>query len=64
MRIEFRDVEIEFTDGTTETVPMTTRQYLGDGVLHLFQKNGDYVPEEHLGSYPLANIRKWTKTER
>ncbi|MFY1588976.1 hypothetical protein ACN267_31300 [Micromonospora sp. WMMD734] len=64
MRFEFRDVAIEFVDGEQETVSMATREYISDGVLHLFQKNGEYAPETHMGSYPLANIRKWKRTER
>lgn len=64
MRIEFVDVDIVFLDGSTESVTYTTRQHVADGVLHLFKRNGEYAEEEHVGSWPLGAIKKWTRTSR
>lgn len=59
----FVTVTIEYLDGTTTRVELVTRQHIDDGVLHLFCKNGSMADEEHLGSYPLVNIRKWQRLE-
>lgn len=61
MRIEFTNVTIEYLDGTEEEVKHATRQLVADGVLHLFKRNGEYVEEEHLGSWPLGSVKKWTR---
>jgi hypothetical protein len=62
--ITFTTVDIEFLDGSTEQVRSVTRQHIADGVLHLFNRNGEYVEEKHLGSWPLTAIKKWKRTER
>jgi len=58
------DVVIEFLDGTSEKVELSTRQHIAEGVLHLFKKNGEYAEEEHLGSWPLSVIKKWQRYSR
>lgn len=57
-------VTIYFLDGTDETHGWVTRQYVGDGVLHLYSQSGEMVREQHLASYPLGSIKKWTRSER
>lgn len=57
-------VRIQFLDGTDEEFTWVTRERVADGVLHLFSKQGEYADEEHLGSYPLATIKSWRRTER
>lgn len=41
---------------------------INDDVLHLYRQkfsdNGQEVQEEHVGSYPLVNIRKWRYVHR
>lgn len=58
----FVTVTIEYVDGTTERVPSVTRQHVDGDALHLYCKNGAGAEEEHLGSYPLENIKKWQRT--
>lgn len=58
----FVTVVIEYLDGTTERVQSVTRQHVDGDALHLFCKNGSMADEEHLGSYPLVNIKRWQRT--
>ena len=59
------DLEITHLDGTTELIERADRLYLGDGVLDVFQRQSQFTPfENHLGSFPLASIRKYRKIER
>ena len=57
----FVTVYIEYLDGTTERVESVTRQHVDGDALHLFRKTGQYADEEHLGSWPLENIKKWQR---
>ncbi len=55
---------IELTNGRVVTVN-ATRQYIAEGVLHLFYRSGPGVPyEEHAGSWPLTSILSWRRVER
>jgi hypothetical protein len=58
--VRYFDVEIVFTDGSTETIQSATDAHPVDGVLHL-RRDGDYGLREHLGSYPLVNVKSWKK---
>lgn len=62
MRLEFVDVTITSLDGTTEVAKGSTRQVCLDGVLHLFRRTDEMADETHLGSWPLASIKKWVRT--
>lgn len=57
-------VTVLLLDGDEETYTWVTRQHVAEGVLHLFSQSGEGVHEEHLASYPLTSIKKWTRTER
>jgi len=57
-------VTVEFLDGTNEIHTWVTRQAITDGCLHLFTKSGEMCAEEHVASYPLTSIKKWTRKER
>jgi hypothetical protein len=55
------DVTIEHLDGTVETISAANEQEVRDGVLTLWQ-HAEFSPHaEHLGSWPLATIKKWTR---
>ena len=57
-------VVIEFLDGTQERVENVTRQESANGnVLHLFCRWSFEHDEEHLGSWPLASIKKWQRVK-
>lgn len=61
----FFTVIIDFHDGTSETVESVTHEYVtSEGVLKLFNKNGEMAPEIHLGSWPLTGIKKWRRQDR
>jgi len=63
--VNFFDVTIQFVDGTVEKVEYVTTQEVRDGVLHLYQREGMYGPrDKYLGSWPIANITKWTRSDR
>jgi hypothetical protein len=55
---------IEHQDGAKEEYAWITRSHIADGVLHLWSQGGEGVREEHVASYPLTALRKWTRTER
>lgn len=57
-------VSVEFMDNGEEIHTWVTRWTVSDGVLHLFSRSGRMVPEEHVASYPLVNIRKWKRSSR
>lgn len=59
-QLEFFTVEIEFMDGTQETVHATFAS-THDDQLHVRYKGGEMAPTEHIGSYPLVNIKKWRR---
>ena len=60
--ITFHTYTISFMDDSPDDVIQTvTRYHIENDVLHLFLRNGEYAEEEHLASYPLANVRRWTK---
>jgi len=59
------DVVIEHLDGTEERVVLVARQVVADGALSLFGKvSGHMSDDRHLGSWPLASIKKWTRYPR
>lgn len=63
--ISYFDVVIVHLDDTEERVQLVSRQVVDSGVLHLFQRDSSYGPNEtHLGSWPLAAIKKWTRYPR
>lgn len=57
-------VHIVFTDGTEETVDRVEKARVTEGVLILENRRPISYDTEHLGSYPLVNIKKWTAEER
>lgn len=59
MSLERETVVIDHLDGTQEKVEDVTRQHIEGGVLYLFCRWSFDHREEHLGSWPLANIKKW-----
>lgn len=55
------NVIIDYIDGTTETVERANDLEIRDGVLTLWQ-HAEFSPHaDHLGSWPLATIKKWTR---
>lgn len=62
-----RDVEIEFTDGEKRTIAGATKWEVRDGVLTIRRVYsggiGYYSSEDHLGSYPLVNIKSYRWAE-
>ncbi len=56
-------LDIFFTDGTGESVQHVNNARIIDGVLSLWEDRPYSGGYKHLGSYPLANIRKWTRVE-
>ena len=61
--ITFLHYTICGTDDRVEHVQNVTREHLDLGVLSLYQQNGEMAPEEHLGSWPLVNIRSWQRKD-
>lgn len=65
MRFTTHTLHLEFLDGETEQIRITTRGesinpgVVEDGVLHVYDQNGEYAPREHVGSWPLCNIKKY-----
>lgn len=60
------DVEITFVDNTIEMVTGVNSLSIYDNVLNLHYKfHNAYVREAtHLGSFPLANIRRWRRIDK
>lgn len=58
-------VHIEHLDGTKEVTTTADQVQVRDGVLHVYDRHynqGFSFGDEHIGSYPLASIRKyWTE---
>lgn len=54
-------LRIEFMDSTGEVLDYVNKIEVRDGVLWAWEDNG-YV-RRHLGSWPLANIRKWKRED-
>lgn len=52
-------VEISYHDGTSEVVPMCEVLKDDQGSLRLYRYRSFSGGREHLGSWPLASIRKW-----
>jgi len=52
-----------FTDGTQEIVDRVDSVRVSNGVLILGNRRSISYDTEHKGSYPLANIKKWTAEE-
>lgn len=61
---EHYDVEIKHLDGSVETIQYVTHQQISGGVLFLYRETSITYRREHLGSWPLANISKWTRHDR
>lgn len=59
----FQIITVEFPDGSSEEHTIT-RWVVADGVLHLFHQSGDGCDEEHIGSYPIVNVHRWTRKPR
>jgi hypothetical protein len=71
MRFVRRGITITYMDG--HITPALPALWFGgcidgrevkDGVLTLTRKNGEGAPVEHVGSFPLVNIRHWKVTDR
>lgn len=61
------NVEIEFMDGRGDVIENVSRAEEKDGVLHLsrhYGSQGMYIDADHLGSFPLANIRSYKRAKR
>jgi hypothetical protein len=58
-------VDIEYVDGRTESVGPVDDLRQTDGVLNLWHvgNNSTLGTAEHVGSFPLVNIRKWKRRE-
>jgi hypothetical protein len=58
-------VDIEYVDGRTETVGPADDLRQVDGVLNLWHVgyNSTLSRADHVGSFPLVNIRKWKRRE-
>ena len=62
---DFFDVHIQFRDGTEETFTYASILDISDGALHLYVVNNTYTRErEHMGSWPMGTIKKWTRKNR
>lgn len=58
-------VHIVFTDGTEEVIDRVEAARVTDkGLLVLENRRPISYDTEHLGSYPLVNIKKWVASER
>lgn len=55
----FKDFKLCFRDKTSVVIEKTTSSKVQDGCLHLFRKDGEMAPNEHLGSWPLDNVRAY-----
>lgn len=63
--MDFYRFEIVFRDNVALVVDMVSSWAVTEGCLHLFQVNNTVTREkEHLGSYPLDNIFKYTYKKR
>lgn len=61
-----KDVTIKFMDGTEEIVPKVSTARVADGVLILELRRESFgLPAwiEHIGSYPLVNIKSYKVNE-
>lgn len=60
-------LRIVYIDGGEEMYPCvggdTRGTFINEGVLHVWYKGGRMAREEHVGSFPLVNIRKYTLNE-
>lgn len=56
-------IEILFVDGTTEVTPECDSVKIHEGVLHAYWigYNSTLGSSDHIGSWPLVNIKKWVK---
>ena len=56
-------IHITFTDDTTEITDNCDNVEIRDGVLHLYYRryNAAWSDSEHVGSWPLINIKKYIK---
>lgn len=61
--MRYFSIDIEHLDGTTEIVEYANEQDVNDGVLTLWQRDPHGPFREHLGSWPLSSIKKWTRKE-
>lgn len=65
MSTYWASVEVEWTDGRTETYAVggyarkSEAVQVKDGVLSLFMGNSAYGDPDHLASIPLAGLRRW-----
>jgi len=56
-------VEIRFVDDSTEIVENVDDIKVRDDTLNLYQRGIHYTYVQHLGSYPLANVKRWRRVE-
>jgi hypothetical protein len=52
-------VHIVFTDGTEEIIDRVEKARVTESLLILENRRPITYDTEHVGSYPLANIKKW-----
>jgi hypothetical protein len=57
------NVTIEFIDGSTQLIRHVDREVVADGVLNLYRDRPYSGGYEHLGSWPIQNIKRWQRTE-
>jgi hypothetical protein len=62
--VDYFTAVIEHLDGSEEMVEMATRELIDNGVLVLMRRDPYGPNQEHLGSWPLVSIKKWTKRYR
>lgn len=60
--MKFSIVKIEHTDGT-KSEETATRTLVTEGTLFLWYQSDSGIEEQHMGAYPLANIKKWSVKE-
>lgn len=60
---DFEIITIEFPDESRQEHDIT-RCLVQDGVLHLFYRNGQLADEQHVASYPIANLHRWTRRKK
>jgi hypothetical protein len=58
------NIRITFMDGTETVVEYADGSHVRDEVLHIFRDRQFSGGREHLGSFPLVNVRKWKTEER
>lgn len=59
------DVTIEFLDGTTETVKSANElRIFPNGVLNIWRDRPHSGGQDHLGSWPLTAIKRWTRSDQ